>query len=64
LVIALQAIADAAGGIAWEVSVDSTVVRAHQHAAGARKRGICRPSHPVVCERSPLTMRWVAHEVG
>ena len=64
LVIALQAIADAAGGIAWEVSVDSTVVRAHQHAAGARKRGICRPSPPVVCERSPLTMRWVAHEVG
>lgn len=27
----------------WEVSVDSTVTRAHQHAAGARKkRGICR----------------------
>ncbi|WP_373300993.1 transposase [Streptomyces violascens] len=23
----------------WAVSVDSTIVRAHQHAAGARKRG-------------------------
>ena len=41
---ALQARADAAGLITWDVSVDSTVVRAHQHAAGARKRGICRPS--------------------
>jgi transposase len=42
----LQARADAAGLICWDVSVDSTVVRAHQHAAGARKRGICRGSRP------------------
>ncbi len=35
----LQALADAAGRITWDVSVDSTVSRAHQHAAGARKRG-------------------------
>ena len=42
----LQARADAAGLITWDVSVDSTVARAHQHAAGARKRGICRPSRP------------------
>ncbi|WP_223183873.1 MULTISPECIES: transposase [unclassified Streptomyces] len=34
---AAQAKADAAGGIEWLVSVDSTVVRAHQHAAGAEK---------------------------
>ena len=34
----LQALADAAGRIVWDVSVDSTVARAHQHAAGARKR--------------------------
>lgn len=33
-----QGQADAAGEVDWEVvSVDSTVVRAHQHAAGARK---------------------------
>ncbi|MFD6729439.1 MULTISPECIES: IS5 family transposase [Actinomycetes] len=36
---AAQARADAAGDIEWLVSVDSTVVRAHQHAAGARKGG-------------------------
>lgn len=36
---AAQARADAAGGIEWLVSVDSTIVRAHQHAAGARKGG-------------------------
>ncbi|WP_435817769.1 IS5 family transposase [Micromonospora arida] len=45
---ALQALADADGRITWDVSVDSTSARAHQHAAGARKRGICRPSHPAV----------------
>lgn len=30
---------DAAGEVHWVISVDSTVVRAHQHAAGARKKG-------------------------
>lgn len=29
---------DAVGEVIWEVSIDSTVIRAHQHAAGARKR--------------------------
>ena len=33
----VQAAQDAAGEIDWDVSVDSTSVRAHQHAAGARK---------------------------
>ncbi|MFF7469044.1 IS5 family transposase [Streptomyces sp. NPDC008092] len=32
----VQAAADAAGEIDWDISVDSTIVRAHQHAAGAR----------------------------
>jgi hypothetical protein len=32
----VQAAADAAGQIDWDMSIDSTVVRAHQHAAGAR----------------------------
>ncbi|GAB2745159.1 transposase [Streptomyces bullii] len=36
---AAQARADAAGDIDRLVSVDSTIVRAHQHAAGARKGG-------------------------
>jgi hypothetical protein len=37
ILAALQARADAAGLITWDVSVDSTVARAHQHGAGARK---------------------------
>lgn len=35
----LQARADAKGLITWDISVDSTLCRAHQHAAGARKKG-------------------------
>jgi transposase len=31
--------ADAAGLTTWDVSVDSTIARAHQHAAGARHHG-------------------------
>ena len=36
ILAALQTRADAAGLITWDVSVDSTINRAHQHAAGAR----------------------------
>ncbi|MFC8878812.1 IS5 family transposase [Streptomyces ardesiacus] len=36
---ALVAQADADEDLGWAVSVDSTIVRAHQHAAGARKKG-------------------------
>nr|WP_199917964.1 IS5 family transposase [Streptomyces virginiae] len=39
MLAAVQVEADAAGDIDWLVSVDSTVARAHQHAAGARKKG-------------------------
>ena len=38
ILVALQGHADALGLITWEVSVDSTIARAHQHAAGARTR--------------------------
>ncbi|WP_406308922.1 IS5 family transposase [Streptomyces sp. NBC_00623] len=31
---------DAVGRVEWTVSVDSTVNRAHQHAAGARRKGM------------------------
>jgi len=37
VVTALQALADAAGHVTWDVSVDSGTARAHRHAAGARK---------------------------
>ena len=65
ILTALQALADAAGRIVWEVSVDSTVARAHQHAAGARKRGICRSSRPAgwTVTSRPIT-RWAAPAVG
>ncbi|MGW6692134.1 IS5 family transposase [Streptomyces sp. NPDC054961] len=42
----LQARADAAGLITWEVNVDSTVCRAHQHAAGARRDGAGQKEPP------------------
>lgn len=32
-----QTKSDAVGDIDWDVVVDATIVRAHQHAAGARK---------------------------
>lgn len=38
----VQTKSDAVGEVEWEVSVDSTVVRAHQHAAGAPKKGALR----------------------
>lgn len=36
IVAGLQARADAAGLIGWDVGVDSTITRAHQHAAGGK----------------------------
>jgi len=46
IVTALQALADAAGQVTWDVSVDSAVARAHQHAAGARKDGAWQKEPP------------------
>lgn len=40
---AILAVADADGDVGWTVSVDSTVCRAHQRSAGARKKGF-RPA--------------------
>lgn len=37
---ALLAQADTEGDLDWIVAVDSTIVRAHQHAAGARQKGL------------------------
>ncbi|MFE2971403.1 IS5 family transposase [Streptomyces sp. NPDC059340] len=44
ILTAILASADAGDDVSWTVSVDATVCRAHQHAAGARKRG--RPTGP------------------
>ena len=65
ILVGLQARADAAGLITWDVSVDTTIARAHQHAAAARKRGICSGSHPAAWLRSSRpTTRWGARVVA
>ena len=64
MLTALQALADAQGQITWDVSVDSTTARAHQHAAGARKRGICRPNRPVGSWWSRPITRWADPAAG
>jgi hypothetical protein len=64
----VQAAADASGEIDWDVSVDSTVVRAHQHAAGARtdpppapagSKGAGSPEHQHETPRQSLIGRLV-----
>ena len=54
---ALHTAADAAGELDWNAQVDSTIVRAHQHAAGARKGGERLP-------RRPGSKRWAARGAG
>jgi transposase len=46
VVTALQALADAAGQVTWDVSAGSATARAHQHAAGARKDGAAQKEPP------------------
>ncbi|MFF6953006.1 IS5 family transposase [Streptomyces iakyrus] len=46
ILAALLAAADDADDIGWTVSVDSTVCRAHQHAAGTRKKGALGRAEP------------------
>jgi len=44
ILAALQADDDAQGHLDWTLHlVDATIVRAHQHAAGVRKRGATKP---------------------
>ncbi|GGR86560.1 hypothetical protein GCM10010252_26550 [Streptomyces aureoverticillatus] len=38
----VQGLDDWVGAVEWTVSVDSTTSRAHQHAVGARKKGLRR----------------------
>jgi len=60
----LQAAAEAEQIITWDVSVDSTVCRAHQHAAGARKRGQIRNIRRVGWTPSPTTTPSAGHGAG
>ncbi|MEU7607580.1 hypothetical protein [Streptomyces sp. NPDC041003] len=45
--------ADAEGDLDWVVAVDSTIVRAHQHAAGARQKGPRLASPPTMPSAGP-----------
>jgi transposase len=53
ILAALQADADATGRIVWTVSIDSTVSRAHQHAAGARRDGHLQKEPPGGVQTEP-----------
>ncbi|WP_435154231.1 IS5 family transposase [Micromonospora aurantiaca (nom. illeg.)] len=53
IVTDLQARADAAGLITWDVSVDSTITRVHQHAAGARTQPHLQKEPPGGVEVEP-----------
>ncbi|SFE28069.1 Putative transposase of IS4/5 family [Actinacidiphila alni] len=50
---ALLAQAAAEGDLDWVVAVDSTIVRAHQHAAGARQKGPRPASLPTMPSDGP-----------
>ncbi|GAA4887114.1 IS5 family transposase [Streptomyces coeruleoprunus] len=50
---ALLAGADVAGDLDWVVGVDSTIVRAHQHAAGARQKGLRLASLTIMSSAGP-----------
>lgn len=60
----LRSLADVKGEITWDLSVDSTVYRAHQHAAGAASRVACRRSHQAACSSSPAAMDWDGRAAG
>lgn len=65
LLRAVQAEGDAAHELDWVASVDSSVVRAHQHAAGARKPavvtgGLCRMTR---IRANRVIMLWGVHVV-
>lgn len=64
ILTALQADADAAGQITWDVSVDSTVARAHQHAAGARQKGTSRRNLRAGSRSNRPITGWGAPEAG
>ncbi|MFF0015713.1 transposase [Streptomyces sp. NPDC005374] len=69
LLTGLQARADAAGLITWEADVDSTICRARQHAAGARREATLAPSRTItawggLAAASPRRCTWPAIKVS
>jgi transposase len=63
ILAALLVAADAVDDIDWTVSVDSTVVRAHQHAAGALKRGPRVETSPAITRSDARVAGWVPKSI-
>ncbi|WP_370880993.1 transposase [Streptomyces africanus] len=53
MILAAVLAADADDDIDWTISVDSTAVPAHQHAAGALERGRPTPASPPITRSDP-----------
>ena len=64
ILTALQAQADAQGLITWDISIDTTITRAHQHAAGARKGGTANAKNQAESTSSQPTTRSGAPGAG
>ncbi|ALO05875.1 Transposase IS4 family protein [Streptomyces venezuelae] len=60
----IQSLADAKGAIVWDLSVNSTVCRADQHAAGARKQGDLQKEPPGGIFTEPVITDWDGRAAG
>ena len=58
----VQSTADTEGGIDWNINVDSTITRAHQHAAGAPR--ICVVTRHRLLGTTWLPLGTTAHKQG
>ena len=56
-ILAAAQVHDDGQPVEWVVSVDSSIVRAHQHSAGARKKGAAQASAPPVRRLVRRTVR-------
>ena len=55
---------DAVVAVEWTISIDSTVARAHQHAAGARKKGMNPGTNRTLWQQLRVARRSAGREVG
>ncbi|MDP9868986.1 MULTISPECIES: IS5 family transposase [Streptosporangium] len=61
IVTGLQVLADTAGLLVWQVGVDSTICRAHQHAAGYPSAGSVKRKRPIVRKTSARFLAVLSH---
>lgn len=55
---------DSVGAVEWTVSVDSTINRAHEHAAGARRKGPRRGTNWRIRHACRLARHWAGPAAG